>query len=48
MWYTVTIESGEPWKIDYQTIRLYLTDAEYNVIKKLCDKSDGSIYIDIG
>lgn len=49
MWYTVTIEhENDDGYIEYQTIRMELNDDDYNVIKRLCDKSDGRIYVEVG
>lgn len=49
MWYTVIIEhEDEDGDIEYQTIRMELNDHDYEVIKRLCDQSDGRIYVEVG
>lgn len=49
MWYTVTIEhNDEDWGVALQTIRMELNDHDYDVIKRLCDQSDGRIYVEVG
>lgn len=49
MWYTITMEyfDEDGDSVNY-TIRMELNDHDYEVIKRLCDKSDGRIYVEVG
>lgn len=46
--YTITIEHDDGYDVTHERIKMFLNDAEYEIIKRLCDASGGTLTIDLG